>query len=149
MDGDPVADVSAMRTNFSRLDRASTKLEGILSDGVPIYFWGPRPEFYPVLQVVVTRNPTIKAIQRHYQKADISVFHSLDDDLEQYFSDHPVTYVSSIKLLCDPECSFALPDGKPVFLDYAHWSPGGAAFSVEKVVQKSDTLKTLFRAGTH
>ncbi len=149
MDGDPVADVLAMRTNFDQLDRVRTKLEGILSDGVPIYFWGPRPEFHPVLQVVVTRNPTLKAIQKHYQNADISVFHGLDDDLEQYFSDHPVTYVSSIKRLCDPECSFALPDGIPVFLDYAHWSPGGAAFSAEKVVQNSDILKTLFRAGTH
>ncbi|MGI9369139.1 MAG: SGNH hydrolase domain-containing protein [Ruegeria sp.] len=149
MNGDPEKDVSVMLTDFSKVERLKAQLDGISSIGLPVYFWGPRPEFHPVMQVVVTRNRTMQAIKEHYHNADFSVFRSLDNDLKLYFSDHSVTYVSSIELVCTPTCPFMLPDGKPVFVDYAHWSPNGAALAVDQVVQGSEVLSTLLQAPTH
>jgi len=143
MRGDPERGSADLRPDADVLANLQTALEDFAELGIPIYFWGPRPEFHPELEVIANTYPTLEALKTHYHDADYSAFERLDEALAEQFSTSPVTYLSSIAPLCDPSCPILEEHDLPVIVDYAHWTPSGATLAVKRIVSGTEDLRLL------
>ncbi|WP_288944031.1 acyltransferase family protein [uncultured Roseovarius sp.] len=141
--GDPVTDSASLASDLQRLDALEADLSRVAGQGVPVLFWGPRPEFHPSLDVATGTFPTLEALLAIYGEADMTPYRQLDDTLAARFADSPVTYFSSFVPLCTPECPLLIDGGEPAITDYAHWSPAGARLAISRIVTGTPVLEDL------
>jgi SGNH domain (fused to AT3 domains)/Acyltransferase family len=105
--------------------------------GVPVVFWGPRPEFHPGVETLVARSRTLSDIKRILPTLNWRDYVALNKALELEFAKSSVKYIPVVPSLCsDTACNLIVDDKYVGTWDFAHWTPEGAQAWVGKVVKE-------------
>jgi hypothetical protein len=108
------------------VDRLVRGLSDLVAAGLPVVVWGPRPEFHPVIDVVLARSASMDDFRQRMAATDTQPYAALDADLQTAMDARGIAYLSAQAVLCgDGPCRFLTAGGAPLFVDYAHWSPAG------------------------
>lgn len=117
-----------------RVDRVVAGLSRIDASGVPVMFWGPRPELHPEPIVRLQQLRSVEALRQDAGQWDIAAFRDLDGLIAERAAAAGLAYLSSLSAICAPTCPLFLADGGPVLTDYGHWSPRGGQMLAERVL---------------
>ncbi len=121
-----------------------TSLSEINTDKVPLIIVGPRPEFHPKVAVMLARSNTMHDFHRRMQRVDTSDFGALDTFLKGSVPLPNTQYYSLYDIQCpDGRCAYTYGDGKLIFVDYGHWSPGGGTYMLEQLKKSHPELHRL------
>lgn len=134
---------SQMGLNPDRFIDLYDNLTNTVPDGVPLFVWGPRMEYSPVMRVALTQHETKDQLRDFYHQTSTEVFWAADVALASTFAGR-ASYISTMDLLCDRNCPIYLPTGQAMFLDSAHWSMKSAAYVVREAIKAYPSLAAVF-----
>ncbi len=128
------------------IDRLATMLAEIGQSVPELLVWGPRPEFHPVIEVVMGRSRTPAEFPVRMAAIDTSPHLALDTALSARLASTGIGYLSSAAVLC-PEggaCRYLSADGTgPLIVDYGHWTPPGGREIVRDMIAAHPALRAL------
>lgn len=113
-------------------------------EGVPFFFWGPRPEFRPTIDIAIARSRDREHLRNYYIDAQFDGEFALDAWLKRYAEQRALHYISTLDTLCATHCPSMTDDDALFVTDYAHWTPEGAAVAVRKMIAANDRLAAIF-----
>ena len=100
------------------------QLAALRDMGVPVALWGPRPELHPEIRLLASRTTSLSALRVLISQTDYSIYEALDRRLAEASASRGIPYLSSYRTLCgDRRCPVIHADGRPMIVDYGHWSP--------------------------
>jgi hypothetical protein len=130
------------------VERMATGVAELAAAGVPVVVWGPRPEFHPVIEVILGRSTGLNDFRRRMQAVDTAPYAALDAALRTAVGARGIPYLSSRDVLCATGiCRFLDDDGGPLFVDYGHWSPAGGRFVLAQMADAYPAVRDLLGAG--
>lgn len=128
---------------IGRIAATPQLVQEFFGPGIKVFFWGPRAEFQPPIWQAARDARSPSELNNAFANKDISAFRSIDMALQNTSEALGLTYVSSIRPLCDPDCRTVLIDNRPMIVDYGHWSPHGARTAVRIMLDAYPELENL------
>jgi peptidoglycan/LPS O-acetylase OafA/YrhL len=110
-------------------------LEQLAKDaGVPVVFWGPRPEYHPSVPQVLAQSHSLADMERRIDQQNWRIYFDLDRALAREFEGSSVRYVSVVALLCRAgSCPLLTPAKLPMVYDSSHWTIAGGDDVVQRM----------------
>ncbi len=120
------------------------ELSALNEVGVPVIFWGPRPELHPDIRVRVGRHMSFDALQQELDSVDYSIYHDLDRSLAKASFEAGIPYYSSYDAFCTgSSCPVLNDQGLPLIVDYGHWSPLTSIHYWQAMLNKHEQLESV------
>ncbi len=124
------------------------QMRRFLNPDRPMFVIGPRIEFHPRIRVVANTSANTTIFADRMRRGERTVMRVLDERLAQAFEGSGMIYLSTINALCGAEnCPYLLDDGRPLIVDYGHYSPAGARFVVDRLVNAYPELHDMLDPG--
>ncbi|MEP0960597.1 MAG: acyltransferase family protein [Roseobacter sp.] len=143
MEGVPEESLSSLQLKPNAIGQVYRELIALADENTKVFYWGPRPEFHPRIQIALATTWSQDELIAKYHAMDMTAFADLDQFLDRTFNNSSVQYLSSYNVLCAPDCDFMTQDHQPIIVDYGHWSPAGGTEMLHRMMEKYPDLDTL------
>ncbi|MDO6590601.1 hypothetical protein DS901_05925 [Loktanella sp. D2R18] len=129
--------------NWSALSTFSDRIDHMVPEAIPVFFIGPRHEFDPDIERAIILSKTRDDVRAFYDDATYPVEEAIDDWLMAHFAQTRTQYISSARILCNPNCPVLTDDDHVFVFDYGHWSLAGATIAVFEIVNALPRLTAI------